>query len=73
MVDKGVLLTKVFSGGPAQKAGLKVGEFILEVNGESVEGWTLEEVSSKVKERRYLRRSSSCLRRQGKNRSRRAR
>ena len=49
MVDKGVLLTKVFPGGPAQKAGLKVGEFILEVNGESVEGWTLEEVSSKVK------------------------
>ena len=25
MVDKGVLLTKVFPGGPAQKAGLKVG------------------------------------------------
>ena len=49
MVDKGVLLTKVFPGGPAQKAGLKVGEFILGVNGESVEGWTLEEVSSKVK------------------------
>ena len=49
MVDKGVLLTKVFPGGPAQKAGLKLGEFILGVNGESVEGWTLEEVSSKVK------------------------
>ena len=48
-VDKGVLLTKVFPGGPAQKAGLKVGEFILEVNGESIEGWTLDEVSSKVK------------------------
>jgi carboxyl-terminal processing protease len=48
-VDKGVFLTKVFPGGPAEKAGLKVGEFILEVNGESVKGWKLDEVSAEVK------------------------
>ncbi len=48
-VEKGVLLTKVFAGGPAEKAGLKVGEFILEVDGESVEGLELDEISSKVK------------------------
>ena len=48
-VEKGVLLTKVFPGGPAEKAGLKVGEFILEVDGETVEGLKLDEISSKVK------------------------
>ena len=48
-VDKGVLLAKVFPGGPAEKAGLKTGEFILQVDGESVEGWKLDEISAKVK------------------------
>lgn len=48
-VDKGVLLTKVFAKGPAEEAGLKVGEFILEVNGESVDGLKLDEISAKVK------------------------
>jgi carboxyl-terminal processing protease len=48
-VDKGVLLAKVFPGGPAEKAGLKRGEFILRVDGESVDGWKLDEISAKVK------------------------
>lgn len=48
-VDKGVMLAKIFPGGPAEKAGLKTGEFILQVDGESVEGWKLDEISAKVK------------------------
>lgn len=54
-VDKGVLLTKIFPSGPAEAAGLKVGEFILEVEGISLQGWELDRVSSKIKgERKTL-------------------
>jgi carboxyl-terminal processing protease len=54
-VDKGVLLTKIFPSGPAEKAGLEVGEFILEVEGISLQGWELDKVSAKIKgERKTL-------------------
>jgi carboxyl-terminal processing protease len=48
-VDKGVLLTRVFPLGPADAVGLKAGEFILEVEGESLQGWELDRVISKIK------------------------
>ena len=48
-VDRGVLLTKIFPHGPAEEAGLKVGEFVLEVEGESLQGWELDRISSKIK------------------------
>ena len=48
-VKKGVLLTKVFPEGPAEKAGLKAGDFILAVEGESLEGWELDQVILKIK------------------------
>jgi carboxyl-terminal processing protease len=48
-VDNGVLLTKIFPSGPAEEAGLKVGEFVLEVEGESLQGWELDRISSKIK------------------------
>ncbi len=36
--DSGVLITSVDEGGPAAKAGMKAGDVILKLNGESIEG-----------------------------------
>lgn len=44
-----VKITKVFADTPAKKAGLKVGDYITKVNGESVEGKSLSEVVSLIK------------------------
>ncbi|MBN2169430.1 MAG: trypsin-like peptidase domain-containing protein [Actinobacteria bacterium] len=37
-VENGAYLTRVLSGGPADKAGIKVGDVIVEVDGEAVKG-----------------------------------
>ena len=47
--NNGVLITRVFSDGPAEKAGLIVGEYILKVEGNSIAGLDLAEVSSRIK------------------------
>lgn len=44
-----VKVTKVFDDTPAKKAGIKVGDYITKVNGESAEGKTLSEVVSSIK------------------------
>lgn len=44
-----VKITKVFAGTPAKKAGIKVGDYITKVNGESVEGKSLSDVVSLIK------------------------
>ena len=44
-----VKVTKVFDDTPAKKAGIKVGDYIIKVNGESTEGKTLSEVVSSIK------------------------
>lgn len=44
-----VKVTKVFDDTPAKKAGIKVGDYINKVNGESTEGKTLSEVVSSIK------------------------
>lgn len=43
------IISDPFVGGPAYNAGLQVNDIILKVDGESIEGLTLEEVSNKVK------------------------
>ena len=48
-VSDGVLITRVFSDGPAETAGLIVGEYILKVEGNSIAGLDLAEVSSRIK------------------------
>ncbi len=45
----GANISKIFENGPSEKAGLKVGDTIISVDGESVEGLSLSEISSKVK------------------------
>ncbi|MBN1288328.1 MAG: trypsin-like peptidase domain-containing protein [Actinobacteria bacterium] len=37
-VERGAYLTRVLSGGPADKAGIRVGDVIVEVDGEAVKG-----------------------------------
>jgi carboxyl-terminal processing protease len=48
-IEQGVLVSKVFPEGPASAADLQVGDFILSVNDESIEGLELGEISSKIK------------------------
>ncbi|HAY75532.1 MAG TPA: hypothetical protein DCY32_07645, partial [Opitutae bacterium] len=48
-VDAGILITRVFPEGPAEKAGICVGDFIDEVAGMSVEEWTLDRISNLIK------------------------
>ena len=45
-IESGVLVTKVFLKGPAEKVGLKVGDLIVRVNQENVEGLELVYISS---------------------------
>lgn len=44
-----VTISKIFEDGPAYKSDLKVGDILLEVDGESIEGLTSEQIASKVK------------------------
>ena len=67
--DKGVLLTRVFPSGPAEEAGLEAGEFILEVEGESLEGMELDQVSSRIKGKRKTSVNLKILSRDGEERN----
>ena len=48
-VEAGVLITRIFPNGPAEEAGLVVGEFILSVEGNSIADLDLGQVSSRIK------------------------
>lgn len=43
-----VFVMSTFSGTPAHRAGIRYGDHIMEVNGESTEGWTSLQVSGKL-------------------------
>lgn len=47
--ERGLFMTEVTPGGVAHNAGVRLNDRVLEVNGESVEGMTHEEVVSRVK------------------------
>lgn len=49
MRNGNVVIVAPISGTPAQKAGLKSGDIIEEVNGESVQGMSLQDLSSKIR------------------------
>lgn len=46
--DLVIVLTPI-KGSPAEEAGIKPGDYILEIDGQDVQGSTLEEVASKIK------------------------
>ena len=48
-VEEDTVVTKVFDNSPAEKTGLKIGDVISVIDGESVKGSSLEDVVSKLK------------------------
>ncbi len=48
-VEDGVLISRIFPNGPAEEAGLVVGEYILSVAGESISDFDLGQVSARIK------------------------
>jgi carboxyl-terminal processing protease len=48
-VEEGVLVTRVFPGGPAEESGLAVGEYITKVEEEVLADWELADVSKRIK------------------------
>ena len=48
-IENGVLVSKVFPDGPAEHAGLQVGDLILKVNNEVIDGFEISQVSAKIK------------------------
>ncbi len=49
IVDKQVIVGRIYKGFPFDKAGISPGDFILEVDGESVYGKKMSEISQKLK------------------------
>ncbi|MHB8104220.1 MAG: S41 family peptidase [Dehalococcoidales bacterium] len=49
MQDEKPVIVHIFSGSPAEKNGLKAGDTILEINGESTVGMTLDIATSKIR------------------------
>lgn len=47
--DSGLLVYAVQSGGPAEEAGIQAGDVIVQVDGQSVQGLTVSEVSAMIK------------------------
>jgi carboxyl-terminal processing protease len=49
LADKGFALGQVFPGGPAERAGLKVGDVVTSVDGDSSARWTLDRVAQRLR------------------------
>lgn len=47
--DNYVIITLTYPNTPAQKAGLQPGDAVLAVNGESAEGWTVDQAAFKIR------------------------
>lgn len=44
-----MFIVSTIEGSPAEAAGVESGDFIVEVNGDPIEGWTLDEVTARVR------------------------
>lgn len=49
MKDGHIVVVAPLKGNPAEKAGIKAGDFIVKVNGEETIGWTLPQAVSKIR------------------------
>ena len=47
--DKKIIIISPLSDSPAQKAGIRAGDTVLKVDGESTQGWTLSQTVSKIR------------------------
>ena len=52
-IETGIVVTGVFPTSPAEKVGIQLGDFVLEVNGDIVEQMSLETVSSRIRGPEY--------------------
>lgn len=48
-LNQSVTVTAVFRATPAQNAGIQVGDVIVEVDGDSAEGWTTQDTSNRIR------------------------
>lgn len=48
-VDGAIVIVRPFRNSPAQQAGIRAGDVILEVDGESTEGWSLEQAVAVIR------------------------
>jgi len=65
--DKKIIIISPLSDSPAQKAGIKAGDFILKVDGASTEGWTLSQTVSKIRGPKGTTVTLSILHKDSKN------
>ncbi len=49
MVDGAIIIVRPFNGSPAEQSGIRPGDIILEVDGESTEGWSLEQAVAVIR------------------------
>ena len=49
IVEGAIVIIRPFSGSPAEQSGIRAGDIILEVNGESTEGWSLEQAVAVIR------------------------
>ncbi|WZY00302.1 S41 family peptidase [Bacillus sp. FSL W7-1360] len=49
LIDGGVTITSPLRDSPAEKAGLRANDRIVEIDGESIEGWSVHEAVSKIR------------------------
>jgi carboxyl-terminal processing protease len=49
MKDKQIIVISPLTGSPAEKAGIKPGDVILGVNGQSINGWSLNQAVDKIR------------------------
>ncbi len=65
--DKKIIIISPLSDSPAQKAGIKAGDTILKVDGESTQGWTLSQTVGKIRGPKGTGVTLSVLHKDGKN------
>jgi len=65
--EKKIIIISPLSDSPAQKAGIKAGDFILKVDGASTEGWTLSQTVSKIRGPKGTAVTLSILHKDSKN------
>lgn len=65
--DKKIIIIAPLSDSPAQKAGIKAGDFILKVDDMSTQGWTLSQTVSKIRGPKGTSVTLSILHKDSKN------
>ena len=49
MLNSYIHIVKVFSNTPAQEVGIQIGDYIIEINGQDIKGWTADKAASYIR------------------------